>query len=170
MNDIEKASVARLVERLESLVKRSNGTFNPPAWMLDKNRYGKGSLSPEEMQEWSECVCGAMRANVALRYLIECAERWGKVEDKHIFKSGIYNFVINQEMLECALKVHVEKTLLEESEDKYISVYQFYSRNEAEKESKGYCWFSDFFDDMFIEIIRKLKDSRSANDDNPVIH
>lgn len=170
MNDIEKANVARLVERLESLVKRSNDTFNPPAWMLDKNRYGKGSLSKEEMQEWSECVCGAIRANVALRYLIKCAERWGKVEDMHIFKSGIYKFVINQDMLESALKVHVEKTLLEESKNKYISVYQFYARNEAEKEAKGYCWFSDFFDEMFIEIIRKLKDSHLANEDNPVIH
>lgn len=31
MNDIEKANVARMIDRLEDLKRRSNGMFDPPA-------------------------------------------------------------------------------------------------------------------------------------------
>ncbi|KAA5923430.1 hypothetical protein F3I27_23115 [Pantoea sp. Bo_2] len=158
MNDIEKAQVARLVSRLEDLKARSNGTFNPPAWMLDKNRYGKNSLTPQEQQEWAESVSHSMRSTVALSYLIECGNRWGMRDGQHVFRAGNTALGLTRELIENVLIVHVENAILsEQPEQKYLAVYLFYARNDEEKERRGYSWFSDFLDDLFIDVAAQLR-------------
>ena len=70
MTDFEKDNVKQLVARLKEIQKQSDVTI--PGWMLDENRYGKGSLTLEEQHEWAQTVVQSMRGTVALLYLISC--------------------------------------------------------------------------------------------------
>lgn len=170
MNDIEKAKVARMVARLEDLKARSGGKFNPPAWMLDKNRHGKGALTPGEQHEWAETVCQSMRSIVAMNYLIECGDRWGWRDGENVFKSGNTVLGLNRELIESILIAHVESAILEEQpEQKYLAVYLFYARNDEEKKRRGFSWFSDFLDDLFTDVVSRF-DSGDNPSSQPLIH
>ncbi len=157
MNDIEKALVARMVARLEDLKARSGGTFNPPAWMLDKNRYGKSALTLKEQQEWAEAVCQSMRSTVALSYLIECGNRWGLRDVENVFKTCTTVLGLTRELIENILITRVESAILaEEPDQKYLAVYLFYARNDEATDHRGYSWFSDFLDDLLIDVAAQL--------------
>ena len=70
MSTNKNDNVKQLVARLKEMQEQS-GT-HIPAWMLDENRYGKGSLTLEEQHEWAQTVVQSMRGTVALLYLISC--------------------------------------------------------------------------------------------------
>ncbi|MGG6196179.1 hypothetical protein ACQV2B_19125 [Pantoea allii] len=166
MNDIEKANVARMIDRLEDLKRRSNGSFNPPAWMLDKTRYGKGSLTNDEMHEWAETICQSIRTTVALNYLLRCAKKWGYVNGEGVFKSGNDFLGINEVLIENILISKVEHELIElNPEERYISVYQFYAANENNHLDPDNSWFTSFLDGVLTEVANKLrlKNERMTN-------
>jgi|GEM_PF-500267 len=169
MNDIRKAKTKRHIEKLQAMKSRSGGKFNPPEWIFDENRYEQGCLSPQEMQEWAECVCGTMRSSVALRYQIECNERWGMSNGHHVFKDGNVTLEVNEALLENILIKYVESPILGEKPDElYIAVFHFYQRTEEERgEGKG--WFSQFFDGMFIDLASDIRKGKKPGI-KPAIH
>jgi hypothetical protein len=68
MTDFEKDNVKQLVARLKEIQKQSDVTI--PGWMLDENRYGKGSLTLEEQHDGlkpssSPCVAVASISSAA---------------------------------------------------------------------------------------------------------
>lgn len=169
MKEFQKLSVGELVQRLRDLRDRPECNFNPPAWMLDESRIETACLSAEEQQEWAECVCKSMRSIVAMTYLIECAERWGMREGERVFKCGDVSLGLTQDLIENILTVHVESALIErQPEEKYLAVFQFYQANEQRQERDGYSWFSDFLDDLLIDVANRLRSGETPH--QPTFH
>ncbi|MDE9575104.1 hypothetical protein L2106_17045 [Citrobacter portucalensis] len=151
-NDNVKQLVARLKE-----IQEQSGT-HIPAWMLDENRYGKGTLTTEEQHEWAETVCHSMRGTVALTYLIECEKRWGLRDGEYQFKTGEFVFGLTRQLIENLLIEHVEGALLEQKpQERYLAVFQFYSANDQRLKEDGHSWFSGFLDEMFMDLAVRLR-------------
>lgn len=157
MKDFRDLSVSDLVQRLKALKDRPECNFNPPAWMLDESRIGSDPLTPEEQQDWAECVCKSMRSIVASTFLIECVERWGTREGERVFKCGNISLGLTQALIENVLIVHVETPLMEHHQDqRYLAVFHFYQANEQRRATDGYSWFRCFLDDVFTAVASQL--------------
>lgn len=149
-------NIKQLVARLKEIQQQYNVTI--PAWMLDENRYGKGALTLDEQHEWAETVCQSMRSTVALTYLIECEKRWGLRDGEYQFKTGEFVFGLTRELIENLLIEHVEGALLEQKpQERYLTVFQFYSANDQRLKEDGHSWFSGFLDEMFMDLAVRLR-------------
>lgn len=156
MSTNKNDNVKQLVARLKEMQEQS-GT-HIPAWMLDENRYGKGTLTTEEQHEWAETICQSMRTTVALLYLIECEKRWGLRDGEYQFKTGEFVFGLTRELIENLLIEHVEGALLEQKpQERYLAVFQFYSANDQRLKEDGHSWFSGFLDEMFMDLAVRLR-------------
>ncbi|HBB9912640.1 hypothetical protein ACTM3U_13025 [Citrobacter freundii] len=156
MSTNKNDNVKQLVARLKEMQEQS-GT-HIPAWMLDENRYGKGTLTTEEQHEWAETVCYSMRGTVALLYLIECEKRWGLRDGEYQFKAGEFVFGLTRELIENLLIEHVEGALIEQKpQERYLAVFQFYSANDQRQKEDGHSWFSGFLDEMLIDLAVRLR-------------
>lgn len=165
MNTNKNVNVKQLVARLKEIQKQSDVTI--PGWMLDENRYGKGSLTLEEQHEWAETVVKSMRGTVALLYLISCEKRWGLREGEYQFKNGEFTFGLTRELIENLLIEHVEGALIEHKpNERYLAVFQFYSANDQLLKEDGHAWFADFLDDIFADLAERLR----AGEATPVQH
>lgn len=156
----EKNEVKQLVEKLKDMQERSGNKF--PEWMLDENRFGKGALTDAEMHEWAEACCRSMRGTVAMLYLIKCEKRWGLRYGEYQFKTGNTTLGLTRELVESALIQQVETPLLETNLERFIAVYQFYSANDELLTETGKDWFTDFLDDVFIDVAARLRAGEEA--------
>ncbi|EPJ4667875.1 hypothetical protein OA820_09060 [Citrobacter freundii] len=165
MVNSKNGNVKQLVARLKEMQEQS-GT-HIPAWMLDENRYGKGTLTTEEQHEWAETVCHSMRGTVALLYLIECEKRWGLRDGEYQFKTGEFVFGLTRELIENLLIEHVEGALIEQKpQERYLAVFQFYSANDQRLKEDGHSWFAEFLDDIFTDLATRVR----AGEVTPVQH
>lgn len=165
MKSTESKSVNELVERLKEIQKQSGITI--PGWMLDENRYGESPLTLQEQHEWAETVCHSMRGTVALLYLIECEKRWGLRDNEYQFKTGEFVFGVTRELIENLLIEHVEGALIEQRpQERYLAVFQFYCANDQCLKEDGHSWFTDFLDDIFVDLAVRLR----AGEATPVQH
>lgn len=156
MTDHDKENVKQLVARLKEIQKQSDVTI--PGWMLDENRYGKGSLTLEEQHEWAQTVVQSMRGTVALLYLISCEKRWGLREGEYQFKNGEFTFGLTKELIENLLIEHVEGALLEHKpNERYLAVFQFYSANDQRLKEDGHSWFGGFLDEIFVDLAARIR-------------
>lgn len=154
--DSDKENVKQLVSRLREIQARSS--MEIPNWMLDENRYGKGDLTADEQHEWAETICQSMRSTVALTYLIESEKRWGIRDGEYQFKAGEFAFGLTRELIENLLIEHVEAALIKHKpQQRYMAVFQFYYANDQRLKEDGYSWFSDFLDDMFVDLAARLR-------------
>lgn len=165
MSTNKNDNVKQLVARLKEMQEQS-GT-HIPAWMLDENRYGKGTLTTEEQHEWAETVCHSMRGTVALLYLIKCENRWGLRDGEYQFKTGEFVFGLTRELIENLLIKYIEDVLIEQKpQERYLAVFQFYSANEQRLKEDGHSWFAEFLDDMLVDLAEQLR----AGEATPVQH
>ena len=165
MFDRENGNVKLLVSRLQEMQEQSG--MHIPAWMLDENRYGNGALTVEEQHEWAETVCHSMRGTVALLYLVECEKRWGLRDNEYQFKTGEFVFGVTRELIENLLIEHVEGALIEQRpQERYLAVFQFYCANDQCLKEDGHSWFTDFLDDIFVDLAVWLR----AGEATPVQH
>ncbi|WP_410742431.1 hypothetical protein [Citrobacter freundii] len=156
MSTNKNDNVKQLVARLKEMQEQS-GT-HIPAWMLDENRYGKGTLTTEEQHEWAETVCHSMRGTVALLYLIECEKRWGLRNGEYQFKTGEFVFGLTRGLIENLLIEHVEGALIEQKpQERYLAVFKFYSANDQRMKEDGHSWFSGFLDEMLMNLAVRLR-------------
>ena len=156
MSTNKNDNVKQLVARLKEMQEQS-GT-HIPAWMLDENRYGKGTLTTEEQHEWAETVCHSMRGTVALLYLVECEKRWGLRDGEYQFKTGECVFGLTRGLIENLLIEHVEGALIEQRpQERYLAVFQFYCANDQRLKEDGHSWFSGFLDEMFMDLAVRLR-------------
>lgn len=154
--DSDKENVKQLVSRLREIQSRSG--MEIPNWMLDENRYGKGDLTTDEQHEWAETICQSMRSTVALTYLIESEKRWGTRDGEYQFKTGEFSFGLTRELIENILIEYVETILIKRNpQQRYVTVFQFYYANDHRQKEDGYSWFSDFLDDMFVDLAARLR-------------
>ncbi|MFG0644821.1 hypothetical protein [Leclercia adecarboxylata] len=161
MTDHDKENVKQLVARLKEIQKQSDVTI--PGWMLDENRYGKGSLTLEEQHEWAQTVVQSMRGTVALLYLISCENRWGLRDGQYQFKTEEFTFGLTRELIENLLIKHVECALIEHKpKECYLAVYQFYYANDQRLKEGGDSWFTAFLDEMFVDLANRLRAGESA--------
>ncbi|CAA0273599.1 hypothetical protein [Klebsiella oxytoca] len=168
MIDKEKENVKQLVARLKVIQEQSDVTI--PAWMLDENRYGKGSLSLAEQHEWAESIVHSMRSTVALLYLIGCEKRWGLRNGEYQFKAGKNVFGLTRDLIENLLIEHVEAALIEfNPEERYLAVFQFYYVNDQIMKEDGHSWFGDFLDDIFVGLSMRLN-AGEALPVKPIVH
>ncbi|WP_447886957.1 hypothetical protein [Serratia fonticola] len=139
----------------EQLAEYLKGTGVPvPQWMLNINRMKSGDeVTRAELLEFAECLTTQLRSCAALRYLIDCKERFGTgPNSQEIFKHENVTMEISREVIELLLKFQLEAPLLEEHPaDRYITVMQFYRMDEFRSEQEGTTWMSDFIDEVFIE-------------------
>ncbi|MEX7609097.1 hypothetical protein [Enterobacter asburiae] len=156
MTDFEKDNVKQLVARLKEIQKQSDVTI--PGWMLDENRYGKGSLTLEEQHEWAQTVVQSMRGTVALLYLIECEKRWGLREGEYVFKSEERVLGLTRPLIENVLIKYVEEDLLRHKPtERYMAVFQFYWANDQRVQAGEPAWFNEFLDGIFLDVARRLR-------------
>lgn len=156
MTDFEKDNVKQLVARLKEIQKQSDVTI--PGWMLDENRYGKGSLTLEEQHEWAQTVVQSMRGTVALLYLISCENRWGLRDGQYQFKTEEFTFGLTRELIENLLIKHVECALIEHKPtERYMAVFQFYWANDQRVQAGEASWFNKFLDGIFLDVARRLR-------------
>ncbi len=149
-------NVKQLVARLKEMQEQSGTPI--PAWMLDENRYGTGTLTTEEQHEWAETVCHSMRRTIALLYLIECDKRWGLRDGEYQFKTAEFVFGLTRELIENLLIEHVESTLIEQKpQERYMAVFQFYSANNQRRKEDGHSWFTGFLDEIFMDLAVRLR-------------
>lgn len=168
MTDHDKENVKQLVARLKEIQKQSDVTI--PDWMLDENRYGKGSLTLEEQHEWAETVVQSMRGTVALLYLISCEKRWGLREGEYQFKTGELTFGLTLELVENLLIEHVEGALIEHKpQERYLAVFQFYHASDQLMKADGSSWFTDFLDEIFVDLAAQLRTGKTMPT-NHVLH
>lgn len=161
-------NVKQLVARLKEMQEQS-GT-HIPTWMLDENRYGKGAMTVEEQHEWAETVCHSMRGTVALLYLIECEKRWGLRDGEYLFKTGEFTFGLTRELIENLLMEHVEGALIERKpQERYLAVFQFYHANDQRLKADGHSWFTDFLDDIFVDLAARLR-AGEVTPDQHILH
>lgn len=152
----DKENVKQLVARLKEIQQQSG--IEIPNWMLDENRFGKGSLTPEEMQEWAETVCQSMRGTVALTYLIECEKRWGLRDGGFQFRDGEFVFGLTRGLIESLLIEHLEGAVIWECpQERYIAVYQAYYANDQRQKEDGHSWFGVLLDDIFTDLATRLR-------------
>lgn len=152
-----KNNVQLLVQRTKDLMARSGGEFTPPAWMLDEERIDSTPLTPQEKQEWAECVCKSMRGAEALLYLIDCEQRWGVRNGCRQFVDGSVAIEISRETVELLLQMHVESVLIGENPQlRYLAVFQFYHAANSGREA-GEGWMRDLIDDAFRDIAIGLR-------------
>ncbi|MDM2831578.1 hypothetical protein OGX87_17160 [Citrobacter sp. Cpo085] len=165
MSTNKNDNVKQLVARLKEMQEQS-GT-HIPAWMLDENRYGKGTLTTEEQHEWAETVCHSMRGTVALLYLIECEKRWGLRDGEYQFKTDEFVFGLTRGLIENLLIEHVEGALIEQKpQERYLAVFKFYSANDQRMKEDGHSWFAEFLDDIFTDLATRVR----AGEVTPVQH
>lgn len=168
MKNPENTNVKYLVSRLKEIQEHSDIAI--PEWMLDENRYGSGSLTLEEQHEWAETVVHSMRSTVALLYLIECEKRWGLRDGEYQFKTGEFVFGLTRELIENLLIEHVEGALIERKpQERYLAVFQFYYANDQRLKEDGHSWFSDFFDEMLMDLAVRLR-AGEAIPVQPILH
>lgn len=156
----ENNEVKLLVARLKEMQERTGQKF--PEWMLDENRFGKGSLTLAEQQEWAETCCRSMRGTVAMLYLIECEKRWGLRDGEYQFNTGNTVIGLTRELIESVLIQHVETPLLETKKERFLAVYQFYSANDERLADREEDWFADFLDDVFIDVAARMRSGESS--------
>ena len=168
MKNDENKNVKELVERLREIQKNSDVAF--PDWMLDENRYGEGELTAEEQHEWAETVVKSMRGTVALLYLISCEKRWGLREGEYQFKNREFTFGLTRELIENLLIEHVEGALIEQKpQERYLAVFQFYHANDQRLKADGHSWFTDFLDDIFVDLAARLR-AGEVTPDQHILH
>lgn len=168
MTDFEKDNVKQLVARLKEIQKQSDVTI--PGWMLDENRYGKGSLTLEEQHEWAQTVVQSMRGTVALLYLISCENRWGLRDGQYQFKTEEFTFGLTRELIENLLIKHVECALIEHKpEERYMAVFQFYWANDQRVQAGEASWFNEFLDEIFLDVASRLRAGRKPPE-KPILH
>jgi len=161
MIDNDKDNVKQLVHRLKEMQEQSG--MHIPAWMLDENRYGKDVLTAEEQHEWAETVVQSMRGTVALLYLISCENRWGLRNDEYQFKTGEFAFGLTRELIENLLIKRVESALIEHKpKERYLAVFQFYYANDQLMKADGSSWFTDFLDEIFMDVASRLRAGEAA--------
>lgn len=137
---------------------RSGGEFTPPAWMLDEGRIIDSTpLTPQEQQEWAECVCKSMRSCEALLYLIDCEERWGLRDGYGQFVNGDIAMAISKETIELLLQTHFESELIAENpQQRYLAVFEFYRAENIRREA-GERWMRDLIDEMFRQMAGDIR-------------
>ncbi|HFD8868954.1 hypothetical protein ACP3WQ_13720 [Salmonella enterica] len=149
-------NIKQLVARLKDIHERTGMNF--PAWMMDEKRSGDHELTAAEQHEWAEAVCHSMRSTVALLYLIECEKRWGLRDGEYQFKTGEFIFGLTKELIENLLIEHIEGALIEHKpQERYLEVFRFYYANDQRLKEVGHSWFTDFLDDMFVDLAARLR-------------
>lgn len=166
MMSTEIEEVKQLVARLKDMQERTGEKL--PEWMLDENRFGKGILTKAEQHEWADTCCRSMRSTVAMLYLIECEKRWGLRDGSYQFKTGEIVLGLTRDLIENVLIEHVESPLLETNQGRFIAVYQFYSANDERLTDSGADWFTDFLDDVFIDVAARLRSGIGAPAKPPI--
>lgn len=156
----ENNEVKQLVARLKDMQERSGQKF--PEWMLDENRFGKGSLTLAEQHEWAETCCRSMRGTVAMLYLIKCEKRWGLRDGEYQFKTGNTVLGLTRELIENVLIQHVESPILETQEERFLAAYQFYSANDERLTDSGEDWFTNFIDEVLMDVVARLRSGTGA--------
>lgn len=168
VTDNKNENVKQLVTRLKEIREQSG--IEIPGWMLDENRYGKGTLTNEEQHEWAETVCQSIRGTVALTYLIECEKRWGLRDGEYQFRDGEFVFGLTRELIESLLIEHFEGALIWECpQERYIAVYQVYCANDQRLKEDGHSWFDILLDDIFTDLDTRLRAGEKPPV-KPVVH
>jgi len=65
-------------------------------------------------------------------------------------------------LIENVLIQHVESPILETQEERFLAVYQFYSANDERLTDSGEDWFTNFIDEVLMDVAARLRSGTGA--------